>query len=228
MAATLIDTAFAVRAPPSGGHAHRNEYAIRRLPARVHASFRALCAAALCLLAACASSGDRAAVASEAPMPPLEVLMGDWHVAARVPWFGERGRVADRVHLAAGDGDRVEITRTWRDGFSEPLQTDTSTARRRGPGGRLWSLRAWAVLPARLRVLEVDPDGQWLLLDSPDRDHAWILTRAAEVADEAYLELERRIGRHGVNTDKLRRVPQLPEQEGRLGFERAAVPSPGR
>lgn len=152
--------------------------------------------------------------------------MGDWHVAARVPWFGERGRVADRIHLATRNGDTVEITRTWRAGFSEPLETDTSIARRRS-GDRIWSLRAFRVLPATLRVLEVAADGRWLLLDSPDRDHAWILTRAADVSDEAYLELERRIGGHGVNTDKLRRVPQLPEHEGRLGYDRAAVPSPG-
>ena len=67
-----------------------------------------------------------------------------------------------------------------------------------------------------------------MLLDSPDRDHAWILTRARQVEDEAYLGLERRIGGLGVNTDKLRRVPQVPEDEGRLGFEPAAVPTPGR
>ena len=67
-----------------------------------------------------------------------------------------------------------------------------------------------------------------MLLDSPGRDHAWILTRAQQVDDEAYLELERRIRGHGVNTDKLRRVPQLPDQEGRLGFEPATSPTPGR
>lgn len=159
-------------------------------------------------------------------MPPLDVLMGDWHVAARVPWFGERGRVADRVRLAPDGDDRIAVTRTWREGFQEAPETDTAIARRRGAGDRTWSLRAWGVLPATLRVLEVDPDGAWLLLDSPERGHAWILTRAADVSDEAYLELERRIGRHGVNTDKLRRVPQLPEHEGRLGFDRPAVPSP--
>jgi apolipoprotein D and lipocalin family protein len=155
--------------------------------------------------------------------------MGDWYVAARVPWFGERGRVASGLRLAPGEGGRIEIDRSWRDGFSGPLEHDRSTARREGGSGRLWSLRAWGVLPARLRVLEAAEDGSWLLLDSPGRrDQAWILTRAQVVGDEAYLELERRIGRHGVNTDKLRRVPQVPEQEGRLGFEPAAIRRPGR
>lgn len=189
----------------------------------------AACGLLLCLLlAACASTGDRGRDGPRATPAELEALMGDWHVAARVPWFGERGRVASRVHLASDDGTRIAITRHWRDGFSEPLESDSSVARRDGSGGHLWRVRAWRVLPAQLQVLEAAVDGSWLLLDSPDRNHAWILTRARVVEDEAYLELERRIRGHGVNTDRMRRVPQVPEQEGRLGFEPAAVPSPAR
>lgn len=183
----------------------------------------------LLLLAACAWPGGKAEgfAAGDAGLPPIQTLMGEWHVAARVPWFGERGRVAARYRFSADDADprRIAITRTWRDGFAEPLQSDQSTARRDGPGGRAWKVRAWRVLPARLRVLEAATDGTWLLLDSTGRDHAWILTRARVLEDDAYLELERRIGGHGVNTDKLRRVAQVPEQEGRLGFEPALRPS---
>ncbi|WP_133000342.1 lipocalin family protein [Luteimonas arsenica] len=205
----------------------------RSATARPPTFLRALCSLALgLLLVGCASAGGARADGHEeqADMPSLEALMGDWHVAARVPWFGERGRVAARFSVAADDGDatRITITRRWRDGFGEPLESDQTTARRDGPSGRFWKLRAWRVLPARLRVLEAAEDGSWLLLDSADHDHAWILTRAEVVGDDAYLELERRIRGHGVNTDKLRRVPQVPEQEGRLGFEPAAVPTPGR
>lgn len=193
--------------------------------------FRTLAAALLVLLlASCAWRGGPAdgATAAEAGLPPLETLMGEWYVAARVPWFGERGRVAASYRFSAEDADarRIGIERTWRDGFDEPLQSDHSTARRDGAGNRIWKMRAWKVFPARLRVLEAATDGSWLLLDTADRDHAWILTRARVVEDDAYLELERRIGAHGVNTDKLRRVAQVPGQEGRLGFEPAARPSP--
>ncbi|HEY4529098.1 MAG TPA: lipocalin family protein [Luteimonas sp.] len=204
--------------------------AIARTPA-----LRILCLVAICLLLpACAllggrgASGDRSDAGGHAGMPPLEALMGDWYVAGRVPWFGERGRVASRVTISAESDSRITIARQWREGFGEPLQADSTTARSAGPGNRLWKLRAWRVLPARLRVLEVAGDGSWLLLGADERDHAWILTRAQIVADDAYLELERRIRGHGVNTDRLRRVAQVPEQEGRLGFEPAAVPSPGK
>lgn len=201
-----------------------------RPPARTPSTALALCAFALCLvLAACGGgSGAGRDRGGDVAMPPLEALMGDWHVVGRVPWFGERGRVASRIRLSAAEDDRLDVTRSWRDGFGEPVESDTSTARRDGHGDRIWKMRTYGVLPARLRMLEVAEDGSWMLLDSPGRDHAWILTRARQVEDEAYLQLERRIRGHGVNTDKLRRVPQLPEQEGRLGFEPAASPTPGR
>jgi apolipoprotein D and lipocalin family protein len=187
---------------------------------------KTLCVFALCLLlAACASRGETASPEHDTAMPPLDALMGEWYVVAHVPWFGERGRVASRYRLAAHEGEAISVTRTWRDGFAEPLESDTSIARREGSSGRTWKLRAFRVLPTRLRLLEAASDGSWMLLDSPGRDHAWILTRAQRVEDEAYLELERRMRGNGVNTDKLRRVPQLPEQEGRLGFEPAAVPT---
>lgn len=179
-------------------------------------------------LAACAFGGDAPAAPDKSTaMPPLPSLMGDWYVAAHAPWFGERGRVASRYRLSTHDDSGIVLARSWREGFGEPLQADSSIARHEGPGP-VWKMRAYRVLPMRLRVLEVDPDGRWMLLDSPGSDRAWVLSRAQVVDDEAYLELERRIRGHGVNTDKLRRVPQVPEQEGRLGFEAAAVPTPGR
>lgn len=198
-------------------------------------ALRTLCLLVVCLvLPACAMLAGRDGGASAADaeravdMPPLDALMGDWYVVGRVPWFGERGRVASRVTITAEDDSRITIQRQWRDGFGEPLQTDTTTARSTGPGHRLWKVRAWRVLPARLRVFEVAGDGSWMLLGADERDHAWILTRAQVVGDDAYLELERRIRGHGVNTDRLRRVAQVPEQEGRLGFEPASAPSPGK
>jgi apolipoprotein D and lipocalin family protein len=191
--------------------------------------FNVLCASALVLLlAACGATRGAATADATAPAPALDALMGDWHVAARVPWFGERGRVAHRLRFIPDGQDRITVHGRWRPGFAEPEETNDTTARRRGHGGRVWTVRLYGVVPSKLRILEVAEDGTWLLMDSPGRDFAWILTRAQIVEDSAYLELEQRIERHGVNTDKLRRVAQVPEQEGKLGFEPAAVPTARR
>lgn len=231
-----VDAPFAV--PQAGCRGAPNPPMTRPFRALARPDIvRTLCLLAGCLLLAGCSmfggaredrAGDAGGSGQHVGTLPIDTLMGDWHVAAHVPWFGERGRVASRISFRADGESKVEVLRSWRDGFSEALESDASIARRGGPGGRVWKLRAWRVLPATLRVLEVAEDGSWLLLDAEDRDHAWILTRAQVVADEAYLELERRMRGHGVNTDRLRRVPQVPEQEGRLGFEPAAVPSAGR
>ena len=93
--------------------------------------FRTLAAALLVLLlASCAWRGGPAdgATAAEAGLPPLETLMGEWYVAARVPWFGERGRVAASYRFSAEDADarRIGIERTWRDGFDgSPVEIAT-------------------------------------------------------------------------------------------------------
>lgn len=226
-----VDASFAV--PLAGCGRVPSPPMTRTLPAIARLSaLRLFWMVAACLvLAGCAAFGggrDDADVHRDDGMPSLETLAGDWYVAARVPWFGERGRVATRITFDVDGDSRIDIRRYWREGFSEPLESDTTTARRAGQGDRVWKVRAWRVLPTRLRVLEAAVDGSWMLLDADERDHAWILTRAQVVGDEAYLELERRIRGHGVNTDRLRRVPQVPEQEGRLGFEPAAVPTPGR
>lgn len=190
-------------------------------------ALQVLCALALgLLLASCASLRGAAADDDDTPAPALGALMGDWHVAARVPWFGERGRVAHRIRFTDDGGSRVGVHRRWREGFAQPEEADDSIARRSSSNGRLWTVRLYGVVPNKLRILEIAGDGTWLLVDSPGRDFAWILTRVQVVGDSAYLELEQRIASHGVNTDKLRRVPQVPEQEGKLGFEPAAIPTP--
>ncbi|MBB6600255.1 lipocalin family protein [Luteimonas sp. MC1825] len=193
--------------------------------------FHLLAASALGLLLAACGATRGPAVAEHAetvPAQALDALMGNWHVAARVPWFGERGRVAHRVRFTADGDGHVAVHRTWRKGFAEPEESDDMTARRSGHSDLVWSVRLFGVVPGKLRILEVAEDGSWMLMDAQGRDIAWILTRAQVVEDAAYLELEKRIGRHGVNTDKLRRVPQVPAQEGKLGFEPAAAPTSRR
>jgi apolipoprotein D and lipocalin family protein len=81
-------------------------------------------------------------------------------------------------------------------------------------------MRFFRVVPATQRVLEVAPDGRWMLLASPKHDLAWVFSRSPQMDDATYQSLLRTLAADGVNSDRLWRIPQAPEQVGRLGFER--------
>lgn len=186
---------------------------------------RALWLAAVFLaLAACASTADGPAAEAAAPVD-LVRFMGTWHVIARVPYVGERGHVASSQVLALdGDGD-IAIHYHYRPGFEAPSEIVRARATvAEDSGNRLWTTWLFRVIPTRYRILEVAPDYSWALVNHPGRDLAWILARERVMSKEQYRELEKRIAGHGVNTDKLRRVPQVREQVGGLGFDTPAEP----
>lgn len=173
---------------------------------------------ALAVLAACSTTPmDR-----RAAMQPIDLprFMGRWHVIARVPYFAERGHVASADTYTLRPDGRIGVRYTYRSSFSGPEQAlDSSATVKRNSGNREWTTWFFRVIPTKYRILEVAPDYSWALIDYPGRDLAWIFARAPVMDDALYRELEQRLASHGVNTDKVRRVPQVADQVGKLGFE---------
>lgn len=183
----------------------------------------------LCLLAAafviagCKTAPVQDAAAS-APVD-LDRFMGKWHVIAHVPYFGERGHVAGSFTYTLQDDGDIAVRYEYREGFGEPLQArDARASVEEGSGNRLWTMWLLHVVPAKLRILEVAPDYSWALVEYPGRDLAWVYARNPVMDEARYRELEGRIRGYGVNTDKLRRIAQVREQAGKLGFAPAAKP----
>jgi apolipoprotein D and lipocalin family protein len=169
------------------------------------------------LLSACATAPMPASVA-QTPID-LPRFMGQWHVIAHVPYFAEAGHVASSDTYTLKDDGGIAVHYRYREGFGEPEQTfDSRATVREGSGNRLWTTWFYRVVPTRFRILEVAPDYSWALIDYPGRDLAWVFAREPVMADAQYRELEGRMRTHGVNTDKLRRIPQVSAQVGRLGF----------
>lgn len=177
---------------------------------------------AMLSLAGCATTPSPA----PAPVAPIDLprFMGRWHVIAHVPYFGERGHVASSdTYTLRGDGD-IAVRYAYREGFDQPVQTlDSRATVREGTGNRRWTTWFFRVVPTRFRILEVADDYSWALIDYPGRDLAWVFARGPVMDAALYRDLEDRLKRHGVNTDKLRRVPQVREQVGRLGFAEPKV-----
>jgi len=193
-------------------------------------SIRPFCAVLLAL-----SLGGPALAASDPPSPrtaasgaseygapiDLQRFMGTWYVIGRVPNFIERGHVASVNEYALRDDNKVAITYRYRDGFGEPLQEVRARASvDADSGNHAWRTWFYRIVPTHSRVLEVAPDYSWAMIGYPGREMAWIFARQPDMDKALYKELAERLrDEYGVNTDKLKRVPQHPEQVGKLGYE---------
>ncbi|WMJ70548.1 lipocalin family protein [Stenotrophomonas sp. 24(2023)] len=151
----------------------------------------------------------------------LKRFMGTWYVIGRVPNFVERGHVASVNEYQLRDAQKVSITYRYRDGFGEPEQEVRARASvDADSGNHAWRTWFYRVVPTHSRVLEVAPDYSWALIGYPGREMAWIFARKPDMDRDLYKELATRLrDEYGVNTDKLKRVPQHPEQVDKLGFE---------
>lgn len=194
-------------------------------------SIRPLCAVLLTLLIAspgCATfRGDDAeptgpvAEAARGPAIDLQRFMGTWYVIGRVPNFIERGHVASVNEYTLRETQKVGIVYRYRDGFDEPMQEIQARASvDPDSGNHDWRTWFYRVVPTHSRVLEVAPDDSWALIGYPGREMAWIFSRTPDMDRDLYRRLADKLrDEYGVNTDKLKRVPQRRDQVDRLGFE---------
>lgn len=149
----------------------------------------------------------------------LSRFMGAWHVIAHVPYFGERGHVASRDEYKLRADGKIAVHYVYQEGFSEPVKTlDSKATVKEGSGNRRWTTWFFGIIPTKFNILEVAPDYSWALINYPGRDLAWVFSRTADMGDAQYAELVEKMRRHGVDTGKLVRVPQLKEQVGKAGF----------
>jgi apolipoprotein D and lipocalin family protein len=151
----------------------------------------------------------------------LSKIMGTWYVIARMPNPVERGHVASRDEYTLVEDGKVAVRYRYREGFEEPeKEVNARASVDADSGNRDWRVWFYKVIPAKQRILEIAPDGSWMLISYPGRDLAWIFARKPDMSRDQYRTLVNKMrDDYAIYTDKLKRVPQLPEQVGRLGFE---------
>ena len=151
----------------------------------------------------------------------LQRFMGRWYVIGRVPNFVERGHVASVNTYTLRDDNKVAIHYQFREGFAEPEEEiDIRAKVDEDSGNRRWRTWFYRVVPTHTRILEVAPDYSWALIGYPGREMAWIFARTPDMDNATYRQLATRLrDKYDVNTDKLKRVPQHPQQVDKLGFE---------
>ncbi len=183
-----------------------------------HLRTTALASLGVAVLAACASGTPLPDSVARTPID-LPRYMGAWHVIAHVPYFAERGHVASIDTYTLHPDGSIAVRYSYRTGFEQPMEAfDSRATVKAGSGNREWTTWFYRVIPTRYRIVEVAPDYSWALIDYPGRDLAWVFGRTAVMDEALYRDLLKRLRGHGVDTDKLWRVPQVPEQVGQLGF----------
>lgn len=167
-------------------------------------------------------SGCRTAEPWTEPRPYVDLppFMGTWYVVARIPNTLERGHMASRnVYTLRQDG-KIAVQYIWRTGALEPYkQIDITATVQPNTGNREWRMRFFKLLPLQHRILEIAPDQSWALLDSPGRELAWIFSRKPDIDDAQYQSLRKRLRAHGVDIDKVWRVPHTAAEVGRRGYD---------
>lgn len=177
-----------------------------------------LSAVVLIALAGCVTSPST--LDDPAPLG-LHRLMGTWYVIAHVPYFTERGHVWARDEYTLLPDGRIAVRYVYRNGFQAPVKSlDAIATVVPGSGNRDWRMRFFRVVRAKQHILELAPDDSWALVTTPDRDLAWVFARRPAMDGKTYQTLLHKLRGYGVNSDRVWRVPQTPEQVGGLGFER--------
>ncbi|MEG8133169.1 lipocalin family protein [Xanthomonas hortorum] len=158
---------------------------------------------------------------TDEPAVDLSKIMGTWYVIARMPNPVERGHVTSRDEYTLVEDGKVAVRYLYRDGFGEPEKEVSARASVDAESGnRDWRVWFYKVIPAKQRILEIAPDGSWMLISYPGRDLAWIFARKPDMSRDQYRKLvDKMRDDYSLYTDKLKRVPQLREQVDRLGFE---------
>lgn len=151
----------------------------------------------------------------------LPRYMGRWYIIAHIPYFAERGFVGSYAQWSLrSDGKIDDRFVGHKKRFDTPPAeyhfVDTIVP---GSGNAQWRVRLfWPIYVTQLTVY-VDPDYRYTILGYPDKSLGWIFARSPEISDDVYRSLLARMDAMGYDTSRVRRVPQLPSQVGRPGFE---------
>lgn len=151
----------------------------------------------------------------------LARYLGTWFIIGSVPYHYERGDVGRRlIYTQGSDGVIDDVYQAHPRSFDAPLMESHATARViAGTHNAEWSVRTVWPLSTRSVILYVSPDYRYTVAGSPDRAFAWVLAREAEVDDATYQALLAHLGEQGFDITRLRRVPQRPQDIGRMGDE---------
>ena len=171
--------------------------------------------------AATAISVMRSRSAKKAALPDVptvdhvvpERYVGTWYEIARLPnWFQTKcSRNNKAEYTLTVDGMQVRNSCTRSDGSTV---TTTGVAKVvPGSGNAKWRVSFLRPFYSAYWILALDPDYEWALVGTPDRQCLWILARAPHLPQEVLRQLIERAQELGFATETLAMTEQAVQAD---------------
>ncbi|SDI35313.1 apolipoprotein D and lipocalin family protein [Paraburkholderia phenazinium] len=147
--------------------------------------------------------------------------MGRWYVIADTPFLSEYDYVGNCDEWTLRRNGQIDDEYLGRrHDFDQPVSGSHFVAKvMPGTGNTKW--RVSLIWPFELVIVTayVDPEYRYTIRCMADGNLVWILSRTPEMDEATYAAMLARLGRMGVDVDRIRRVPQRVEQIGLPGYQ---------
>lgn len=155
-----------------------------------------------------------------APHVDLDRYAGKWYVIGNIPYFAEKGNVESNFDISFTGEKLVDVYSARKGNFTAPISQYTLTGYVvPGTGNARWRESPFWPLYLSYLILYVDPDYRTALVGYPGKSYGWVLSRDTTMDEPTYSSLLDRFRAQGYDISQFARVPQLPEQVGKPGFQ---------
>ena len=192
-----------------------------------------LCLAAIAVLGVLPSCRTTSSKKPNAPLPTVSKVdpkryAGAWHEVARLPNRFQKDCLKSTANYTVNRDGTLEVLNTCAEkggrmsdvkGVAEPVP-GSGNARLRV---KFQGLAALAPVPeeGNYWIIGLDPNYQWAMVGTPDRNFLWFLSRKPQLPYDTYRTLKARARELGFDTSKL-----IPEEKTPAGLKPAAATAP--
>ncbi|WP_455243869.1 lipocalin family protein [Petrachloros mirabilis] len=165
----------------------------------------------------CAGTGLQTPPAT-ATAVDLDRYTGLWHEIARLPMWAQRNCVSSTAEYHLREDGKVGVRNACvtKDGGQTSIDGEATVVDHEQHAKLNVIFDQWAAKLAawftsseqgNYWILRLDPNYQWVVVGTPDREYLWILSRSKVMDDDLYKELVEYVRQQGFPVDKLIRAP---------------------